>query len=390
MSDQERVSPVFLNLACATDSDRASPVSTTSSSNGSETSSNASSSNRRGKGKLRPDYKRRIKLPYSYVEMITMAIKSSSSDKLTLRDITNFMQDKFLCFRGEYVGWKNSVRHNLSTSKCFTKVLRDSSRPYGKDNFWIMNAECEHCKNKCENDVVSKRILSNHAPISDSIPPVSPASSESSTDPAADNQMKLLNHPTTKMSSCQRMVHDTNTAAPEEHYDNRYYDQYSYTAHHGSRRHHRYHPYTSPHSNNWQQKRHPVARQGTNSVDDLETIEDLYVPSHDIDFSMMYNNSKTLVKEQPECHVPYSTYYPTGFQGYETPYYYPYMDFRLPTPYQLPQDHYDWQRAPSVDNRVNHHPNPYDFVQQVCDVPSFPSSPSSIHSSDSSSSDSAM
>ncbi|XP_033119669.1 forkhead box protein A2-like [Anneissia japonica] len=370
---------VFHNLTCATDFDRASPVSITSSSNGSETL-NTSSTNRRGKRKLRQYYKRHIKLPFSYVEMITMAIKSSSSDKLTLRDITNFIQDKFPCFRGEYVGWKNSVRHNLSASECFTKVLRNPSQPYGKNNYWIMNAECEHCKINSEKDATGDRLLPVYCtPIVDSIPTLS----SNATEPATDNPTKLLKHPTTEMS------HGTNIAAPEAHYDDWYYD-HSYNSRQSSRRHQRYHPYTPPHSNHWQQKRHPTA-QGTNAMDDLANLEDLYVPAHDIDFSMMYSNSKTLVKEQSECHVPYATNYPTGFQGYETPYY-PYMDYHLPTSYQLPQDQYDWQRATPVDNRVDDYVHPYtfDFAQQVYDVPSFPSSPSSIHSSDSSSSYSAM
>ncbi|XP_033119646.1 forkhead box protein H1-like isoform X2 [Anneissia japonica] len=284
MCDRERsVSPIFHNLTCATDSDRASPASITSSSNGSETSLNAGSTHRRStKGKQRPAYKRRVKPPYSYVEMIGMAIKSSSSGRMTLRDITDYMRDKFPCFRGEYVGWKNSVRHNLSASECFSKILRDSSRPYGKDNFWTFNAECEHCKNNRENDAACNRILAINK-ISRS-----PASSESAGKPAASNQTKLLNHPTTEISSYQR-----NNAASESHYDDRYYDQHSYTAHHGSRRQHRYHPYTPPHSNHtWQHGRHPAAHQGTNNVDDLSTLEDLYVPAHDIDFSM-YSDSES-------------------------------------------------------------------------------------------------
>ncbi|XP_072051077.1 forkhead box protein I1c-like, partial [Amphiura filiformis] len=99
------------------------------------------------KGKQRPAYKRRVKPPYSYVELITMAIKSSPNQMKTLREILDYMQTKFPCFRGSYVGWKNSVRHNLSAAECFTKVLRNEERPYGKDNYWTLNPDCTHCLN---------------------------------------------------------------------------------------------------------------------------------------------------------------------------------------------------------------------------------------------------
>ncbi|XP_022098112.1 forkhead box protein Q1-like, partial [Acanthaster planci] len=101
---------------------------------------NATRPRKSTKGKQRPTYRRRVKPPYSYAELITMAIKSSPSGMLTLREILDHMANSYQCFRGSYVGWKNSVRHNLSANDCFVKVLRNSSRPYGKDNFWTLNA----------------------------------------------------------------------------------------------------------------------------------------------------------------------------------------------------------------------------------------------------------
>ena len=51
---------------------------------------------------------------------------------------------KFPFFRGPYTGWRNSVRHNLSLNECFQKILRDPSRPWGKDNYWTINPNSEY------------------------------------------------------------------------------------------------------------------------------------------------------------------------------------------------------------------------------------------------------
>jgi forkhead box protein F len=41
---------------------------------------------------------------------------------MTLSEIYSFLQQSFPFFRSNYMGWKNSVRHNLSLNECFIKL----------------------------------------------------------------------------------------------------------------------------------------------------------------------------------------------------------------------------------------------------------------------------
>ena len=78
------------------------------------------------------------KPPHSYIALISTAILSSPGKKLTLTEINKFLVRNYEFFQGDYQGWRNSVRHNLSFNKCFVKILKDPSRPWGKDNYWTV------------------------------------------------------------------------------------------------------------------------------------------------------------------------------------------------------------------------------------------------------------
>lgn len=52
-----------------------------------------------------------------------------------LQDISTL----FPFFKGDYQGWKDSVRHNLFSNDCFRKVLKDPLKPQAKGNYWTVD-----------------------------------------------------------------------------------------------------------------------------------------------------------------------------------------------------------------------------------------------------------
>lgn len=62
------------------------------------------------------------KPPYSFSSLIFMAIESSSSKALPVKDIYAWIVEHFPYYQNSPSGWKNTVRHNLSLNKCFKKL----------------------------------------------------------------------------------------------------------------------------------------------------------------------------------------------------------------------------------------------------------------------------
>ncbi|XP_076109180.1 uncharacterized protein LOC143078083 [Mytilus galloprovincialis] len=76
-----------------------------------------------GKAPKKPRvYQRYPKPPYSYVGMIITAIETRPDKSITLSELTASLKVMFDFFRGPYTGWKDSIRHTLSSSPCFIKT----------------------------------------------------------------------------------------------------------------------------------------------------------------------------------------------------------------------------------------------------------------------------
>ncbi|XP_051909701.1 forkhead box protein H1 [Hippocampus zosterae] len=139
------------------------------------------------RGGKKKNYQRYPKPPYSYLAMIAMVIQRSPEKKLTLAEILKEISTLFPFFKGNYKGWRDSVRHNLSSYDCFVKVLKDPNKPQGKGNFWAVELSCVPLELlKRQNTAVSRQdetifaqdlapyILQGHKPEFEPLPPPPP------------------------------------------------------------------------------------------------------------------------------------------------------------------------------------------------------------------------
>ncbi|XP_030405343.1 forkhead activin signal transducer 3-like [Gopherus evgoodei] len=84
-------------------------------------------------------YSRHRKPPYTYLAMIALVIQASPGRKLKLSQIIQEIGALFPFFTAGYQGWKDSIRHNLSSNRCFSKLLKDPAKPKAKGNFWTVD-----------------------------------------------------------------------------------------------------------------------------------------------------------------------------------------------------------------------------------------------------------
>ncbi|XP_022249423.1 forkhead box protein N3-like [Limulus polyphemus] len=81
------------------------------------------------------------KPPYSFSCLIFMAIEDSPVKALAVKDIYSWILSHFPYFQHAPTGWKNSVRHNLSLNKCFSKVEKIKGQNIGKGSLWCIDPQ---------------------------------------------------------------------------------------------------------------------------------------------------------------------------------------------------------------------------------------------------------
>lgn len=78
-----------------------------------------------------------LKPPHSYAQLIGMAILSTHEQQMTLSNIYKWIMANYAFYRFNTGGWQNSIRHNLSLNKAFTKIARRTDEP-GKGMKWMI------------------------------------------------------------------------------------------------------------------------------------------------------------------------------------------------------------------------------------------------------------
>ncbi|XP_073537739.1 forkhead box protein I2-like [Phyllobates terribilis] len=83
-----------------------------------------------------------VRPPYSYLALIAMDIQNAPEKKLTLRQIYNYVVDKFSFYRRSKTNWQHCIRHSLTNNDGFKKVARDESDPE-KGGYWTLEPNCD-------------------------------------------------------------------------------------------------------------------------------------------------------------------------------------------------------------------------------------------------------
>ena len=91
------------------------------------------------------------KPPYSFSSLIFMAIESAPCKALPVKEIYCWIEDSFPFYRSAPCGWKNTIRHNLSLSKCFRKVEKqdDGSACFNVSSSFLILIPGSFCFPNC-------------------------------------------------------------------------------------------------------------------------------------------------------------------------------------------------------------------------------------------------
>ena len=91
-----------------------------------------------------------------YIKMIAESIMASPTKQLVLSQVYTYIEHKYPKFTGSKKLWKNGVRHNLSSNKCFKKC---GQAPSGRGYIWQIHPACLQmfqCGNFLRRDALSE------------------------------------------------------------------------------------------------------------------------------------------------------------------------------------------------------------------------------------------
>ncbi|GAK63355.1 uncharacterized protein PAN0_003d1559 [Moesziomyces antarcticus] len=93
--------------------------------------------------------------PHPYTELIKLCILKRREGKLTLNQLYRDLEDKFAFFASSAKGkgWKNTLRHNLSTQPYFIKLDREHGQ-LGKGHYWAYCPDLEKPTSLAQSSVV--------------------------------------------------------------------------------------------------------------------------------------------------------------------------------------------------------------------------------------------
>ncbi|XP_049843646.1 uncharacterized protein LOC126295266 [Schistocerca gregaria] len=81
------------------------------------------------------------KPPFSYTELIAMAIEHSPHRRALLPQIHAYISSHFPYYGPNQKGWQMAIKNRLSSSKCFVKVPQEVDRRKG--NYWMVDPQYE-------------------------------------------------------------------------------------------------------------------------------------------------------------------------------------------------------------------------------------------------------
>ncbi|KAF6771744.1 hypothetical protein AHF37_09161 [Paragonimus kellicotti] len=134
--------------------------------------------------------------PFTFHSLIYMSMQCLKRHKVTLKEIYKWITDNFAFFRCQTNDWQETLRQNLTSSRCFQRVPRRKEEPGGKGDLWRLNPELQ---TQLVNNKISSKFLHFWHQTADSIS--NPATRETQIMSSINNLAKSFDH-TEKDSSC--------------------------------------------------------------------------------------------------------------------------------------------------------------------------------------------